>query len=565
MLLCLQLCGCTAYRSWWRKSFLPDCVVTGKLYAEAPQRVVVLPFAPAPGKTGRIDVTEKSAVACRNTFYRHFSVSRFEDVELHKVDKVVHAESARHASKPWRAVRLARSVDVIGVRSLLNLHRVLRASPWAAPECREAMDKLRRAFDADAYAIGATRDFGWLYAVVFSSVTVACKMEIRSCRTGDLLWRGEWKQRSFAHALDTAFWIIPYRLIEVWRHARGEVLEGVTDQVFRDFVETIPYVERPTKVLVQPLKPQTRTYEKNSATFWNMNGIVSQDERLPLVSVHPGWYRCQHPKLGDCWIFEDDAKLVDESGKAVQPRGKRWFGADAPRPYEPYTREDTVGVSVQGRPIRALEVGRGHEVVLVMGAFHGDEWQSSYVAERLGDYLVATGRVPSDRKVVVVPAVNPDGLAARTRCNSRGVDINRNFPAANWRCAGAESPGRHGMAPGSEPETQAVMALLRRLQPQVIVSIHTTRRGPQCVNYDGPAEALAEAMSQRCGYPAKKHIGYATPGSFGTYAGIERQIPTITLELPQAENAAVCWHDVRDALLEAVAYTRVTVATDHGQ
>ena len=236
--------------------------------------------------------------------------------------------------------------------------------------------------------------------------------------------------------------------------------------------------------------------------------------------------------------------------------------APGPR-FHPYVRRSVLGRSVQGRPIASVEVGRGSEVVLVMAAFHGDEGQGSYVADRLADYLSATGLVPSNRKVVIVPAVNPDGLAARTRCNNRGVDLNRNFPSANWQRGDTKGPGRHGVAPGSEPETQAVMATIEQLDPQIIVSIHTTSQGRHCVNYDGPAEALAKDMAQPNSFPVKPYIGYPTSGSLGSYAGLERQIPTITLELPQDESPAACWHHARDALLRAVAHDTHIGAPNH--
>ncbi len=219
------------------------------------------------------------------------------------------------------------------------------------------------------------------------------------------------------------------------------------------------------------------------------------------------------------------------------------------RPYVPFARREVVGRSVQGRPIKLAEVGRGREVVLVLAAFHGDEWQSTYVAERLRDSLIATGRVPRYRKVVIVTAVNPDGLHARRRTNAHRVDLNRNFPAANWRVSKANGP-----TSASEPETRVVMKLLARYRPYIIVSIHTMGRGRHCVNYDGPAEHLADAMSRECGYPVRADIGYPTPGSFGTYAGKERQIPTITLELPRAATGEQCWRECRDALLAAVGF-----------
>ena len=53
------------------------------------------------------------------------------------------------------------------------------------------------------------------------------------------------------------------------------------------------------------------------------------------------------------------------------------------------------------------------------------------------------------------------------------------------------------------------------------------------MNYDGPAKEIAERISEIIGYPAEGSIGYPTPGSFGTYCGVERNIPTITLELDE--------------------------------
>ena len=223
-------------------------------------------------------------------------------------------------------------------------------------------------------------------------------------------------------------------------------------------------------------------------------------------------------------------------------------------PYTPFLSHETVGESVKGRPIELASIGRGGEAVLIMGAFHGDEWQSAYVAERLAGHLAATGRVPPARRALVVPEVNPDGLAARTRCNAEGVDINRNFPTGNWRPAAGRYPRLHGLRPASEPETRVVVDLIERYRPVIIVSIHTIRRGRFCVNYAGPAAGLARAMGDRCGYPVKSYIGYETPGSFGTYAGIERKIPTITLELPRTKSNEACWEDVREALVDAIAF-----------
>ena len=44
---------------------------------------------------------------------------------------------------------------------------------------------------------------------------------------------------------------------------------------------------------------------------------------------------------------------------------------------------------------------------------------------------------------------------------------------------------------------------------------------------------ISQKISKIIGYPVEESIGYPTPGSFGTWAGIEKNIPTITLELDE--------------------------------
>ena len=47
------------------------------------------------------------------------------------------------------------------------------------------------------------------------------------------------------------------------------------------------------------------------------------------------------------------------------------------------------------------------------------------------------------------------------------------------------------------------------------------------------SNSLAEKISEIINYPVESSIGYPTPGSFGTWAGVERNIPTITLEVDE--------------------------------
>jgi protein MpaA len=186
---------------------------------------------------------------------------------------------------------------------------------------------------------------------------------------------------------------------------------------------------------------------------------------------------------------------------------------------------------------------------LILAGIHGDEPKSVYVASRLCADL-ARGNGPGKRAtVVVVPIVNPDGYEVRKRRNAGGVDVNRNFPTRDWSRGRRHSRFYGGLAPASEPETQAVVALVESLGPAEIIAIHSINEHRQCNNFDGPGEPLARAMSAYNGYPVTGAIGYSTPGSLGTWAGPERSIATVTLELPSHESPRRCWEANRSALV----------------
>ncbi len=203
----------------------------------------------------------------------------------------------------------------------------------------------------------------------------------------------------------------------------------------------------------------------------------------------------------------------------------------------------TVGTSNQGRPIRAWQRGEGSQKVVFLGCVHGDEVASRKLLEKLVAHLECHPELLEGKKVVVVPVANPDGFAKGTRVNGRGVDLNRNFPTNNYKAG-----GEHGYAANSEPETRALCSLIREQKPEVILTLH----GPlECVDYDGPAMGLANRVSKRAGLPVKQ-LG-ARPGSLGSYAGVEQQIPTITLELPgDRDGWAVSWERMGPALLEVM-------------
>jgi predicted deacylase len=211
-----------------------------------------------------------------------------------------------------------------------------------------------------------------------------------------------------------------------------------------------------------------------------------------------------------------------------------------------------VGESRGGCPLDLEIFGDARETVLVLGGIHGNEPTGADVAARLADHL---RRSPADAggvTVAVLAACNPDGLARRSRLNAAGVDINRNFPARNWGGLRGRLQGQGGPCPASEPETVAILRAIELVAPSRIIALHSTSRGRHGNNYDGPAEALAAFMARFNGYRVLATMGYATPGSLGSWAGVDRGIPIITLELPREQSGEDAWLQNREALFTVI-------------
>lgn len=191
--------------------------------------------------------------------------------------------------------------------------------------------------------------------------------------------------------------------------------------------------------------------------------------------------------------------------------------------------------SAQGREIKLLEAESSSKskTVLMIGVFHGDEPQGEYLLEK----FIETRKTPCKNRVLIIPCLNPDGKILNTRQNSNGVDLNRNFPTKNRKML----EDKHyycGETPASEVETRFMIDVLEKYKPEFILSLHAPYK---VVNFDGDARVFAEKISALTGYPVEEDIGYETPGSFGTYAGKERNIPTITLELPEDKSDEDLW------------------------
>jgi murein peptide amidase A len=126
----------------------------------------------------------------------------------------------------------------------------------------------------------------------------------------------------------------------------------------------------------------------------------------------------------------------------------------------PAPRTETIGHSVQGRPITVTRVGdpEATRKILVVGCIHGNEPAGRGIVDDLEHATPAP-----DTELLLVKDVNPDGFAHQTRANAHGVDLNRNS-SEHWAGAGPH--------PWSEPETRAIRALILRERPTLTIYYH---------------------------------------------------------------------------------------------
>ncbi|CNC20894.1 murein peptide amidase A [Yersinia frederiksenii] len=203
------------------------------------------------------------------------------------------------------------------------------------------------------------------------------------------------------------------------------------------------------------------------------------------------------------------------------------------------------GTSLLGAPLLYFPaLNPSVDTGLIIAGTHGDE-SAAIVALSCALRSIS----PLQQRHHVVLAVNPDGCQLGLRANANGVDLNRNFPAKNWQAGdtvyrwNSVADARDvvlstGEYAGSEPETQALCTLIDQLSPSWVVSFHE----PLACIEDPDSSELGAWLADNFELPLVTSVGYATPGSFGSWCA-ERNLPCITAELPpiSADAASECY------------------------
>jgi predicted deacylase len=201
----------------------------------------------------------------------------------------------------------------------------------------------------------------------------------------------------------------------------------------------------------------------------------------------------------------------------------------------PFYRSGILGASVKGNPVEMSWFGSGREVIVVIAGVHGDEQNTvvtaRYLLERLESGQIT---VPDSKSVLLIPVLNPDGIAAGTRENASGVDINRNFDTDNW-LPWSTYRGRRlssGDAPFSEPESRIVRTLFdsfdRGWFDLVVITLHSKANSIFQASDDDYNLRFAAYLRENSSYKAV--YDYPTTGDLERWLAEKHGIASATVE-----------------------------------
>ncbi|MBC7868969.1 DUF2817 domain-containing protein [Candidatus Saccharibacteria bacterium] len=206
----------------------------------------------------------------------------------------------------------------------------------------------------------------------------------------------------------------------------------------------------------------------------------------------------------------------------------------------------TIGYSKDGRPITAYIFGSGGRAVLYTGSIHGNELSAKRLMLAWVDELELNAHsIPADKQIIVIPALNPDGVAVGIRNNANNVDLNRNFDTADWQ-KDITSPSNRpienggGTVPMSETETQAIATFTTRLRPRLTMSFHSVA-GYAIANQGGDSLSLAATYAQMTGYRnmtgSVGAFDYSISGTYDDWIREKLGLPSVLVELASSTSA----------------------------
>lgn len=231
-----------------------------------------------------------------------------------------------------------------------------------------------------------------------------------------------------------------------------------------------------------------------------------------------------------------------------------------------------VGATARGRDLEAVYAGNSQRMIALVGTVHAGESGPEIIIPVLERLMEEKKDLLNQVGIAALPSVGADererlvrGYPCYLRVNANGVDINRNFDS-EWakedlgyglRSSDPESMTYRGPTPASEPETRAIMNLIRNIPDlPAVFSYHAlasicggallfARRSADDGDYSARCRQLADWYAAGM-YPDEKRGGAypaCTQGSLSDWVYATRAAPALDLEYDGYEPTRPCMTD----------------------
>lgn len=154
-----------------------------------------------------------------------------------------------------------------------------------------------------------------------------------------------------------------------------------------------------------------------------------------------------------------------------------------------FIQKETIGHSVQKRPITCLTLGTGKHKILMWSQMHGNESTTTKAVLDLINFLSSKTdsaiSILDSSTIKIIPILNPDGAVAYTRVNANAIDLNR------------DAQDR------SQPESNVLRKVYEDFQPDFCFNLHDQRTifnvgataKPATVSFLAPAQDTERSIT----------------------------------------------------------------------
>ncbi|WP_143103203.1 M14 family metallocarboxypeptidase [Halolactibacillus miurensis] len=334
------------------------------------------------------------------------------------------------------------------------------------------------------------------------------------------------------------------------------------------------------------LNPETAVYSELSAVS-NPIKTYRYGKKLLVRPFTDSWYSAEvykNNRLTKGYIKKSDTtSQLPTSKNIVNPNQVYTYSqmkSDIIKLKEQYPHLITiksVGTSLNGRDIPLVKLGIGDTKITINGSHHAREWiTTNLIMEQIDYYSSAyvnrtflngldIRELLNNVSIYFVPMVNPDGVLLNQhgpaqfsnaqqllsinnndndfsswKANSRGVDLNRQYPAGWNRITnnsiGPSSENYKGSAPLTEPESRAMYNFAKKHDFKTHVSYHSTGEVIYwSYNATGSllrtSENIAKLISDETGYGLMYNSYIYSNGGYTDWVIDSLKKPGFTIEI----------------------------------